>query len=68
MIYPDWNELDDGAEDPDIIKTLSGKDGAWEATTGIWGTVFFRQTPQGACEIEMWPCHFNPLETPPPNS
>ena len=35
MIYPDWNELDDGAEDPDIIKPLSGKDGAWEATTEI---------------------------------
>ena len=37
MIYPDWNELDDGAEDPDIIKTLSSEDGAWKATTGIRG-------------------------------
>ena len=26
-------------------------------------TVFFRQTPQGAFEIENWPCHFYPLET-----
>ena len=29
-------------------------------------TVFFRQTPQGAFQIESWPYHFYPLETPLP--